>query len=198
MQMEMHEISPGVLGPLLGRLAGARPTALLVIASGVALILPSLVVPSFTRVFVDRHLLDEQADLMPWLAAAIAVVTAVQLGLARIQHWSQHKLRARVVVVTTAGFMQRVLRLPIGFFAQRSAASIGARVSLAERLAGHAAVQLTGLPPAAASAVLLGLLMLTYSPMLTACSVGVALMTCAVAVFANRRLAEAERRLSRD
>ena len=190
--------APGVLAPLLARLAGARLTALLVMASGIALILPSLVVPSFTRIFVDRYLLDDQADLVPWLVAAIAAVTALQFGLMRIQHWSQHKLRARVAVVAAAGFMQRVLRLPVGFFAQRSAASISARLNMAERLADHAAMQLTSLLPAAVATVLLGLLMLAYSPVLTGCSAAVALTTCVVVVFANRRLAEADRRLARD
>jgi len=189
---------PRIVGPLLARLSGARATFLLLLSAGAALILPGIVAPSFTRTFIDQYVVDQQGDVVPWLVTAMIGTVLVQAGLTRIQSWARLALRNRIGIGAATAFMRRVLRMPVGFFAQRSAASIGARLDLAERLADHAGAQLPGLIVAAAGAILFAALMPLYSPQLAAVSFAITAATVLATLLLQRRLAELERKASLD
>ena len=189
---------PRVLLPLARRLAGGRAVFVLLVATGIALAVPAMVIPAFTRAFVDQFVIERQDDFVPWLIIAMLGTLVVQLGLLWIQGWAQLALRNRIAVGTASSFTWRVLRMPIAFFGQRSPSSIGARSDMAARLADQASGPLPALAVAIVSAVLFAALMFQYSPTLTTISIGIAATASAVALLSQRKLGEGERKASLD
>ena len=189
---------PRVLLPLARRLAGGRAVFVLLVATGIALAVPAMVIPAFTRAFVDQFVIERQDDFVPWLIIAMLGTLVVQLGLLWIQGWAQLALRNRIAVGTASAFTWRVLRMPIAFFGQRSPSSIGARSDMAARLADQASGPLPALAVAIVSAVLFAALMFQYSPTLTTISIGIAATASAVALLSQRKLGEGERKASLD
>jgi NHLM bacteriocin system ABC transporter peptidase/ATP-binding protein len=110
------------------------PAALLLLVS-ISLVVPGILVPTFTRIFVDDILLRGQRDwLAPLLiglglsAVARTLVTAAQQSLLL-------RLETKVGVAMMSRFLWRVLSLPIEFFSQRHAGDIAERVAANERVA---------------------------------------------------------------
>ncbi|MGF3027612.1 NHLP family bacteriocin export ABC transporter peptidase/permease/ATPase subunit [Methylobacterium aquaticum] len=190
--------APRTLRPLLGRLKGVRAIYLLLVAAGLSLTIPTIVVPAFTRTFIDQYVVDKQADFVPWIIAAMAVVVLFQACLTRIQHWGQLTLRNAIAIGIATDFMWRALRMPVGFFAQRSPATIGARADLAERTAEQASGPLAGLAVAALSALVFLGLMTLYNPLLALLVAGIALVSAALSVVSRRKVEEVERKIALD
>jgi len=83
-----------------------------------------------------------------------------------------------------------MLRLPIGFFSQRNAGNIAARPDLAPELGWVATSALSELLVPALTASAYVVIMLTYSPLLTAVTVGIVVANMAVFVPLWKRLEE--------
>ena len=118
---------PGLLHDLPGRLR--RVSGALVVAGFASLLLAvvGLVQPAFILAMVDA--LGTGAAAVPWpyfaLMAAAVVVTAALTAVQQV-----HLARMQVVLSTLghARFLRHLLRLPAGFFAQRSQADLTRRL----------------------------------------------------------------------
>src|SRR5262249_58248862 len=75
---------PSLLGALSRRLARAAPAVVYLVVAGLGLVALGLVIPAFTRIFVDRILVSGQGWVLPLLvvmalaACLRALVTALQ------------------------------------------------------------------------------------------------------------------------
>lgn len=175
-------------------LAGLRPAFLLALLAGVALILPGLVVPAATQIFVDYYLVDRQTHWVPALLAVILVTAMVQAGLSGVKDVVLLRLRARISIAAAGRMVWRMLRLPTKFFGQRHAGTLAGRVDLARQLGAHAGEQVAEGALALASCVFFALVMLAYSPLLTLLTLGcTGLMVGMFALF-QRRLEELGRK----
>lgn len=141
--------TPGLTGTLRDRLRLARGAFLALCLVVVAAILPGLLVPIFSKVFVDRVLLGGFDDWVAPLLLGMAL-TALLRGLLS---WMQNSLLARIAaqisLTSATGFVWHLLRLPVGFFAQRRIGDLSVRVNANDRvanlLAGDLANGLIGL-----------------------------------------------------
>ena len=173
--LEFHAtgLPPTVIRPLLEWLAGARPAFAFIIACGLALVIPGIVLPSFSRIFVDQYIVERQADWFEWMLAAMAVVVLVQAILQWARGWCQLALRNRISIMAATRFLRRLLRVPLPFFAQRSPGSIGSRAAIGDDLANNTSTDLTSAVIGTGSVLFFIAVMLIYSPLLTAISIGV-------------------------
>ncbi|AWK88783.1 NHLP family bacteriocin export ABC transporter peptidase/permease/ATPase subunit [Azospirillum thermophilum] len=189
---------PGLIDRLLARLEGARVSVLLVILAGLGLVVPGFVVPGFSRIFVDQYLIERQEDWVIPLLLTMAAAAMVQGGLLWLRQAVLQRLKTRIAIREASGFVQRMLRLPIGFFAQRYAGAIGGRTDLAPALAQHAAGALTVLVIEALSLLFFAAVMLAYSPLLTAVTVACAAGNIALFLLMRRRQEEWQRKATQD
>jgi NHLM bacteriocin system ABC transporter peptidase/ATP-binding protein len=188
----------GLMAALGPRLASAWGGVVFVVLAGLLLVVPGLVVPSFTRVFVDDVLVKGMTDwVRPLLGAMIAAAACLAL-LTALQQRYLLRLETRLAVTTSARFFWHVLHLPMQFMAQRFPGEIAGRVGINDRVAQL----LSGdLATAALSTVLVAfyaLLMFQYDGVLTAVVVATAAVNLVVLHAVTRRLADLNQRMMQD
>lgn len=149
------------------RLQGQKKTVAGLLAAGLLLVVPGLVLPVFSQVFVDDILLDGNAG---WLGAMLAAMGGTVLFQALFM-WLRSKvlaeLQLKMSLTSAHKFLYRMFRLPISFFDQRYAGDLSQRVANNNNVSNFLAGELaqTVLNVIVASFYLI--LLLLYSPVLT-------------------------------
>jgi NHLM bacteriocin system ABC transporter peptidase/ATP-binding protein len=182
---------PGLVKGLAARLSvvnAAAPLALCVIA-GVGLAVPGLIVPAFLKIFVDLVLGEGQRHLVPALVLGLLAAAVAQAGLTWLQQGVLNRLSTKLALSMSTRFVRHLLRLPVGFFLQRYAGHLAARVALNDRVASLLSSQLTTTLLSLVSAVVYGAAMLVIDPALGAVAIalGVANVVALRAVSRRRR-----------
>jgi NHLM bacteriocin system ABC transporter peptidase/ATP-binding protein len=181
---------------LLGkRLPGSRLALAYVILATFALVVPTIVVAGFFRIFVDNVLVGGMTNwLRPLLVAMVATALLKAIGT----YWQQRalvQLETKLSITSSSTFLWHVLRLPMEFFAQRFGGEIGSRVEINDRVA----MLLSGeLATNIVSTFLIGFyaaIMLRYSVSLTCVSLTMALLNLLTVRYVARRRTDNNRKL---
>jgi NHLM bacteriocin system ABC transporter peptidase/ATP-binding protein len=120
---------------LARRLRGAKGALQFAILAGLALVIPGLLIPTFSKIFVDKYLV---AGLKYWvrpLLLAMAVTAVLRAGLTWLQKQCLLRQYIKMAVSMSAQFFWHVLRLPVDFFTQRFAGDVAYRVQINSTLA---------------------------------------------------------------
>jgi NHLM bacteriocin system ABC transporter peptidase/ATP-binding protein len=170
----------GVAEALLARRQPTGRALLLVLIASLLLVVPGLVVPAFSKVFIDDILSGASPRyLIPLLIVMITTV-AVAGGLTALQRHYMLRIETRIGLTSGARFVRHLLRLPVEFFLQRQPAELESRVSannvVAEILSRDLATTMVNLMLVAFYAALL----FYYDAMLAAIGVAMALLNVAV------------------
>jgi NHLM bacteriocin system ABC transporter peptidase/ATP-binding protein len=177
------------------RLRGSGPALAYVLAASLALVLLGLVVPAFTRAFIDEYLIGRLRGWIPPLLIAMTVTAALIAAFAWLQQRYLLRLETKLALTTSSTFFWHVLRLPIEFFSQRYAGEISARVGINDRvaslLAGDLATNLLGL----VLIVFYVALMLRYDGVLTGLALFIAALNLAALRYVSRRRTDGNQRL---
>lgn len=132
---------PNVLLALGRRLKGSALPLNFIILAGLALVLPGLVIPTFTKIFIDDILIAGRKDWITILLIIMAITLFVQGGLTWLQGYYLLKLETKIALSSASKFLWHVLRLPAEFFSQRYAGDISSRMrsndSVAKVLSGE-------------------------------------------------------------
>ncbi|MBF0307091.1 MAG: NHLP family bacteriocin export ABC transporter peptidase/permease/ATPase subunit [Alphaproteobacteria bacterium] len=189
---------PSALDGLRRRLGGSWPAFLFVTLASLGLIVPGLLVPAFTRVFVDHYLIGGLDDWLWPLLGAMLVTALVRGMLTWVQEYNLMRLQAKLALGASARFFWHVLRLPVGFFTQRFGGEIGARVQLNDRLATMIGGDLSLAVLNLLTMLIYAAVMLRYDTVLTLIGVAFALVNLVAMRLVARRLADAHQRLLMD
>jgi len=186
--------APAVLTSLASRLSGSRADFVYVVLLAVVLTFPALLVPGFSKVFVDNYLIQRFDD---WLAPILIGMACTGLAVSAITALQKHillKLQTKLAVASSSRFLWHTLRLPLAFFSQRYAGEVGSRLQLNDRvsstLTGPVALALLSL----VSMAIYALIMVQFDLLLTLLVVAAAGSTMAAMHWASVRLADASRR----
>lgn len=167
---------PSAIAGLPARLRGTAGLVLLGAVASLLLMVLGVATPAFTRAFVDDVLLGGDTSIMvPFvLLMACTVLGTIVLTMLR----QEFMVQARIVSATlsSARFLRHLLRLPVQFFAQRSAADLTNRMISNESVAEMLSRDLTGVVVDAVVIVVYAGLLWTYNPELTMLGVIVALL----------------------
>lgn len=125
----------GLARALLSRRQPTGRAWLLVLIASLLLVVPGLVIPAFSRIFIDNVLSGRSPGyLAPLLITMIATV-ALAGGLTALQRHYMLRIEARIGLTSGARFVRHLLRLPIQFFEHRQAAELEGRVSANDTVA---------------------------------------------------------------
>jgi NHLM bacteriocin system ABC transporter peptidase/ATP-binding protein len=158
---------PSMLKVLAARLTNVKGALWFVILASLALVIPGLLIPVFSQVFVDDYLIGR---LDGWVKPLLLgmVLTAVVRGMLT---WLQQKyllrLEMHLSLTSSSAFFWHVLRLPISFFTQRYAGDISQRVQANDRVAQLLSGELATNAVNMVTLVFYLIVMLTYSWQLT-------------------------------
>jgi len=180
---------PSVLGALMARLPGTRLALLYTMIATAALALPNLIVPVFTKVYIDNILVGGLNDWLRPLLVAMTLALLVKIVLVWLQQRTLARVEMKLAVGASGKFLWHVLRLPMEFFGQRSAGDIEGRVELNDRVAGLLAGEFG---TNAVNILLIGCyaaLMYRYDRALTAAGIGIAAVNFVVLRLMSRQYA---------
>ena len=187
---------PQGLKLLLRELRHSRGPVALVIVVSLALIIPGIVIPGFSKIFVDEILIqNNESWLRPLLigmgATALfrAVVTALQQSLLL-------RLQTKLAVVMISRFLWHVLSLPMGFFSQRHAGDIATRVGTNEQISRLLAGGIVTNALSLTSLVFFAAAMAVYDLLLTAIVVGMSLINVVALKMIGQRREDLSRSLA--
>jgi NHLM bacteriocin system ABC transporter peptidase/ATP-binding protein len=188
----------GLLPALARRLHGARGAIAYAIVGGLALVVPGMVVPAFTRVFIDDVLVK---GLMSWVTPLLylmGVTALIRAALSWVQLSHLLRLETKFALQTSSTFFWHVLRLPVSFFAQRYAGEIGSRVAINDRIASLLAEELATTVLNIVMISFYAVLMIKYDLVLTVLGVATALLNLVIFRYVARRRKDLNQRLRRD
>ena len=190
--------APSLIDGLQRRLVGAKTALTYLVLAGLLLAVPGLVIPVFTSVFIDTILV---AGLQSWLLPLTMgmLLTMTLLGvLTWLQKYYLLKLETRIALGTSARFFWHTLRLPVGFYHQRSAGDIGSRVGINNRVASILSEDLANAVLSVITALFFALVMLFYDVTMSLITIGVVAINFAVLQYVSRHRKELNQKLSID
>ena len=180
---------PNTLQFALKRLSGLKSSIAFVMLTAAVVSVVAIATTSLGQVFMDRILSGESPGWIDSLALLMLVLALVSGAASVLNAHYLVSIQGKSAVVSSARFMNHLLRLPVGFYAQRMVGDLQMRQSDNERVAATLVGQLA---PILINAVLLVLylaIMLDYSIPLT--MVGVLSMAASILVaryVSNKRL----------
>lgn len=149
------------------RLQGTGSAIAFTVLTSVIASLMGVISPVFSRVFVDRLLEQKNPEwLVPFLVL-LGGFNLIQLIMSALQNIYRLRLNGKMAAVGSAGYLWKVLHLPIDFFSQRMAGDIQSRQSDNADIASDLVNTLAPLVLNAVMMVFYLVLMLRYSWILT-------------------------------
>ena len=165
---------------------------------GVALVLPGLVVPVFTSVFIDKLMISGMESWLKPLLLGIVITALLRVALTWLESYYLLRVRTQIALASASKFFWHVLRLPVEFYTQRSPGEISSRVGINDKVAGMLSGDLARAFLAVIQAVFFAALMLFYDVWLTLISVVVVSVNIFVLQQVAQRTKEASQKLAID
>ena len=184
-----------VMSRLGRRLGKTRAAIAYLVLAGLALVVPGLVIPTFTKVFVDDYLIGQQPGVVSTILLGLAggaVLTGVLTWMR--QHYLL-RLQTKLSVRMAGGFMWHILRLPVSFFAQRSIGDLAYRVTLNDLVSQLLSGSLTTNILNVFTAAFYVILMYFFDPLLATIAVILASLNFLALRLVSRRRVDTNNRL---
>ena len=183
-----------ILAGLSRRLAKVTPSIAYLIMVGIGLTITGLIIPAFSRVFVDEILVGGQ-DWILGLLVGMALTVAVKAALTWLQQYTLLRLETRLSLSSSSGFLWHVMRLPVEFFTQRYPGDISSRVGINDEVS-----QLLAGPLATAALnvfiiLFYVVLMLQYDVLLTLVGVAMVFINVFTMRAVSRKIVDDNQRL---
>ena len=189
---------PSLAQSLRQRFDGVRTALWFVFLTALALVVPGVVLPVFSRIFVDYVLVRGLSDWLLPLLIGMGLTALVRFILLELQERTLLRARMAMSLNTGGALMRKLLTMPVAFFDQRFAGEIADRVRLNESLATLLTGQLAQAAVNLVSALFFLIVLLFYHWALTLAIAALALLNAAVLLLSNRLLSDRYRKISID
>ena len=180
------------------RLGGAGAAVAFVILTGVIGHLFGIVNPVMSRIFFDRLLTGRAPE---WFYPFLGVMTALAVFQLIVQ-WTQAiytlKLNGKMAIEGNAAYMWKILHLPVNFFSQRMAGDILQRQATNASIAGTLVGTVGPLVLNTVMMVFYLIVMIRYSPIMTAVGLGSLILNLIVANYLSKKRINIKRVQMRD
>lgn len=179
---------PSLFNSLRKRATGMGPALTYAILTGLLVTFIGLVIPSFTKVYVDHYLMDHQVDWLKALLWVMLITIFLNMAVTWLQQSILLKLNFKLALSSSSTFFSHLLRLPVDFFFQRYSGEIQSRVALNDQVASLLSGQLSATLLQCLTSVFFVMVMLSYSVFLTMIGVvGAALNLMALQAVSRKR-----------
>lgn len=125
----------GLLKSLSERLKGVYSSLFYLFLAGLCLLLPGLALPALIRLFTDEVL---GSTFFAW-KEVLVLGTLAAAGVGGTLNWLQqyylNRLKVRLSIKFSTGFLWHILKLPIAFYTQRFPGEIASRTALNAQIA---------------------------------------------------------------
>jgi ATP-binding cassette, subfamily C, bacterial len=186
---------PSLIVALRERLGGAVGAVAYCIAAGFLLTLTGMAIPVFSQVFVDEILVQGRQQWLRPLIIGMVFTAVIQALLTLLQLRYLRRLKVKLSIGMSSKFLWHILRLPIGFYAQRFAGEISSRTSLNDQVADVLSGRLATTAIDAVMIIFYALIMVQYDWVLTLLVVSFATVNIIVLQQLSRQRIDTNQRL---
>lgn len=184
---------PSLFKALASRFQHSESALAYLFFAGLFLVIPGLIIPTFSKIFVDEILVQGMHHWIRPLLLAMGVTAAVVLALNWLQQIYLLRMETKMALSTSGRFFTHLLRLPAEFFAHRSGGELAHRVRLNDEVATIVARDLTKALIDAVVIVFFFLLMLQYDVLLSLAAAGLLLINLVAFRYYSRRRVDSNR-----
>jgi NHLM bacteriocin system ABC transporter peptidase/ATP-binding protein len=186
---------PSLKRAVTHRLRGSAGAFSFTVLISLLLIVPGLLIPVFSQLFIDQILIGRfDKWLLPLVASMVGCAVLMAL-LTWLQREVLLRLETRLALIGALNFVQNLVRLPVGYFSQRHPAEVASRVMLNDRVAQLMASEVALVVFNLLSATAYLVAMALYAPPLAVIVVCFAALNFIILVWSSRQLADENRRL---
>ncbi len=189
---------PNVLVSLRSRLQAVVGALAYCTAAGFFLTLVKLLIPVFSQIFVDEILIQQRMDWLNPLLLAMGITAIFQGSLTLLQLKYLRRLQIKLSVAMSGGFLWHILRLPMGFYAQRFAGEISDRTRLNNEVAEILSGQLATTIIDTVMIIFFAIVMFQYDEILTTMVIGFAAINILTLRWIYRQRVDANQKLMQD
>jgi NHLM bacteriocin system ABC transporter peptidase/ATP-binding protein len=189
---------PRAVPALWHQLQGSRAGLALVVLLSLMLVLPGIVVPAFSKLFVDDVLIAGNWGWVGPLLTGLALTAGLRTLILGFRQHYLLRLEIKLGLTMASRFLWHMLRLPIAFFTQRHAGDVASRVlaneEVSKLLSGELATTMLHL----ATLCFFAAAMAAYDLALAGVAVPLALVNLAAFQLTGRSREDTARRLAQD
>lgn len=189
---------PGAVGSVLERIRGSRRAVAFVVVASLMMFVPGLLMPAFSRLYVDYFLIQDQRSWLLPLLLAMVLTALFTTGLSWLYENGLIRFYTKLQTLWSSTMVWHVLRLPVDYFTQRSGGDISTRIQsngwLAWLVAGELASTFLGLT----TLFVYALVMWQYDPVLTLLGCTFSVLNLVAFFLVSRRLEDRNQELHRD
>lgn len=188
---------PSTLASLKSRITGVTGAALqAVVALGLLLVVPGLLLPLLISFFVDSILIDGRTEWLIPLVFGLLGTLLLQILLSWTQRYFLARLQTQFGISGSAQFVWHALLLPIGFYAQRYIGDVVSRFQSTLRVADILSGQLTSSALSLLVVAFYGAVMLFLSVPLALLAIGLTSLNVLLLLAVQRKREDLNRRLA--
>jgi len=185
----------GLTTALRSRISNSQMSLVFIVLASLFLVIPGLIIPSFTQMFIDQFLVNGRSSFVMPLLLAMGTVLGINALLIFIQQYYLLRLETKLALATSSKFLWHIMHLPIAFFTQRSAGEVGNRVSLNDKVARLLSGDLANAALNVIVVVFYALLMFSYDVLLTTIGIVIAAVNVVCLQLVSRARKDSNRRL---
>ncbi len=149
------------------RVQGMTSVLLYVILLGLFLVVPGLIIPAFSRFFVDSILVSKLSGFLKPLLIVMGLTAVLTAFLTWVQQWILMRFHMKLALSSSAQFLNHVFKMPVDFFEQRMPGEICNRLLSNDIVASLISTKLTGAVVNLICIIFYGILMFRYDVLLT-------------------------------
>ncbi len=185
--------------PILRKwMKGYGSSLLFLFLVGLALVIPGLAIPVFTKIFVDQILIRHSGTWIFALLTGVALTTILRGLLSWLQQGSLIRLEMSLALKNTSRFVWHVLHLPMSFHTQRPAGDITTRVNINSQVAALLSGQLGNTFLNLFLIVFYAALMFYYSIPLALAAIAISLLNLLALRYISRKRVDSNQKLLQD
>ncbi|WP_223907367.1 NHLP family bacteriocin export ABC transporter peptidase/permease/ATPase subunit [Rhodoferax lithotrophicus] len=187
-----------MLASLRSRLPLSEPALTYLILAGLALVIPGLVLPVFTKTFIDEYLIGRMDSWIKPVLLGMLFTAIVRGVLTWLQSYYLTRFQTKLALSTSSKFLWHVLRLPVLFYSQRSPGDISSRVGINNRVAELLTGDLATTVLNVVMVIFYAALMLSYDLVLTLVGVAIAALNILFLRLMTRKTVDITQKLAND
>jgi ATP-binding cassette, subfamily C, bacterial len=179
-------MKPDLLRSLWNRLKSSQGVLIYCIIAGFLLVVPNIVTPVFTQIFIDEVFVAQRGDWLRPLVLGMVLMAGLEGILTLIQLKFLRRMKVKLSMGMSSQFIWHILRLPVSFYDQRYAGEISSRIQLNDRLAQMLSGELATTAISAVMVIFYAFVMVQYDAILSAIGITAVALNLAALQWVSR------------
>ncbi|WP_459910761.1 NHLP family bacteriocin export ABC transporter peptidase/permease/ATPase subunit [Desulfotomaculum defluvii] len=177
---------------------GSQMTLVYLVIIGLLMVIPGLIVPAFSKIFIDNILLAGKEDWLKPLLWAMGTVVVLQATLTWLQQYYLLRMETKIALTNAGKFFWHIFRLPVLFFQQRSAGDISNRMQSNDQVAAFLSRELAETVIGMITLIFYLIVMLQYSVYLTLISLIIGGISIVYLIYSSNKIETMNKKLLQD